>query len=99
VPSSGWLEEGVLMSRRWLVGTMDDGIVYEGQTKENCYGWAEHEQGAPILERSRVETGFYEITLGFPGEDRAHTYYVMRPDAARRHGFAADVRSWVVDRP
>lgn len=75
------------MARQWLIGTMDDGIVGEGRTKDLCYALAEQEQGAPILERRRVEAGFYEITLGFDGEERAHTYYVMRRTVAARHGF------------
>lgn len=69
----------------WVVATMDDGVIYRGIRKAECYEWVEN-RGAPIIRRRRCGPGDYELLTGYPDEDRSETYYVLTPEAARRNG-------------
>jgi hypothetical protein len=76
--------------RRWLVCTMDDGILCRVPTKARAYRWLAHQGSGTVLKKRRVENGFYEVLMGYKDGERAHTYWVATPEAAMRQGFDPD---------
>lgn len=77
------------MTARWVVATMDDGVVHEADTKTACLEWLER-KGAPIARRIRLARGEYEYATGHPGDTRWWTWWIMTQERAVANGFRAD---------
>lgn len=73
----------------WVVGDMDEGIVFGAATKRQCVAWIEW-RGTPIYRTKRYRPGDYEYALGYPDEDDSDTLWVMTNAISRAHAFDPD---------
>ena len=73
---------------RWLVCTMDNGIILEHPTKRAAVDSVMRSTYGPLKPR-RLRVGDYEYQCGCDS-DHCPTYWIMTEDVARRHGVELD---------
>ncbi|MEV8344491.1 hypothetical protein [Streptomyces niveus] len=72
----------------WLVCDMDEGVMRVEPSMRAAVAWAASLACAPVRERRSSSGGdVYDYVFGHPGEDGNTCVFIMRADAAHRHGF------------